>query len=207
MAFYGVQASGLLGGSFAWSNNAIVSSTLSEAAVASAFDTAYRLIFTNASLAPYIPTTVNITSTSASTMSNFFKQTTKTTHTSTTAGTGTFAAVGYRHCEIITFRTAFATKWGRGRWYFPPLGTNALAAGGFTMLAAAQTALAGAITAYFTSVGSSYTHVILHRQQIDSGLRAAYSTDIVVNADVPSTFATQRRRGDKIVPSRDTITV
>lgn len=207
MAFYGVQASGLMGGSFAWSNNAIVSSTLSESAVAAAFNTAYRLIFTNATLAPYIPTTVEITATSASTMSSFFKQTTKTTTVATTAGTGTSAAVGYRNCEIITFRTAFATKWGRGRWYFPPLGTNALAAGGFSILAAAQTALAGAMTAYFTSVGSSYTHVILHRQQIDSGLRAAYSTDTVVAADVPSVFATQRRRADKIVPTRDSITV
>lgn len=207
MAFYGVQASGLLGGSFAWSNNAIVSSSLSEAAVAAAFDTAYRAIFTTGSLAPYIPTTVEITQTSASTMSNFFKQTTKTTTVATTAGTGTDAAIGYRTCEIITFRTAFATKWGRGRWYFPPLGYNALASGGFSILAAAQTALAAGMTAYFTSVGSSYTHVILHRQQIDSGLRAAFSTDTVVHADVPSTFATQRRRADKIVPTRDSITV
>lgn len=175
--------------------------------MASAFDTAYRAIFTTSGLTTYIPTTVEITETSASTMSPGFTQTTKTTTTATTAGTGTDAALGYRVCEIITFRTAFATRWGRGRWYFPPLGYNALAADGYSLLAAAQTALAAGLTAYFTSVGSQYTHVILHRRQTQGGTRGSFSTDTVVKADVPSTFANQRRRGDKIVPTRDAITV
>jgi hypothetical protein len=207
MTFYGVQASGLLNGSFAWSNNAYVTSSLSESAVATAFDNAFRSIWTNATLAPYIPTTVTITGTSCSTMSPGFTQTTKTVHNAVTAGTGTSAAIGYHTCEIITFRTAFATRWGRGRWYLPPLGTNALAVSGFSILAAAQTALQGAMNAYFTSARTSYTHVILHRKQTLGGTRGSFSTDNVVQADVPSTFATQRRRADKLVPLRDSITV
>lgn len=207
MTFYSVQASGLLGATFAWSNNAIVTSTLSESAVASAFDTAYRLIFTNATLAPYIPTTVEITQTAASTMSPAFTQTTKTIHTSTTAGTGASAALPYHTCEIITWRTAFATRWGRGRWYFPPLGTNALAATGFSILAAAQTAMQTGFNAYWTSVGTQYQHVILHRKATIGDTRPGYSTDTVTGADIPSTFTQQRRRADKIVPSRLTVTV
>lgn len=207
MAFYLAQVAGLLNTSFPWSMNSVLESSGSEAAVAAAFNTAIRACFTNATLAPYIPTTVEITETSVSSASATFKQTTKTTTTGTTAGTGTDAALPFRTCEIITFRTAYATKYGRGRWYFPPLGFNALAASGFEILAAAQTGLQDGLNAYFTSVGSSYQHVILHRRATAGGARAAYSTDIVTAADIPNTFATQKRRADKIVPSRISITL
>lgn len=207
MTFYLAQASGLVGGTFGWSVNSVLSSSGSEAAVATAFDTSFRAIWTQASLAPYIPTTVTITSTSVSTASAQFKQTTKTVHSSITAGTSANPALPYHTCEIITFRSAFATKWGRSRWYLPPLATNALAAGGFSILAAAQTALVNGLNAYWTSVGSSYTHVILHRKATLHGDRAAFSTDPVVASDCPNTFAQQRRRADKIVPTRSTITV
>lgn len=207
MAFYLAQVAGLLNSAAPWSMNAVLSSSGSEAAVSTAFDTAIRACFTNATLKPYIPTTVEITETSVSTASATFKQTTKTTVTSTTAGTGTDAALPFGSCEIITWRTANATRWGRGRWYFPPLGFNALAASGFEILAAAQTAMQDGMNAYFTSVGSSYQHVILHKRATKGGTRAAFSTDIVTAADIPSTFAIQKRRGDKIVPSRISITL
>jgi hypothetical protein len=207
MAFYLAQASGTLNSSFPWSVNTVLSSTGSEGAVATAFDTAFRLIFTNGTLAPYIPTTVAVTETSVSTASATFKQTTKTTHTSTTPGTGTSAALPFHTCAVITFRTASATKWGRGRWYLPCLGTNALAASGFDMLTAAQTALSGAMTAYFTSVGTSYSHVILHRKATAGGARAAFTTDTVIAGDVSNAFAVQRRRADKLGVSRSTFTV
>jgi hypothetical protein len=207
MPYFQVSAQGLLNSVFPWSNNAIVESTESEAAVAAAFNTAYRAIFTNGTLAPYIPTTVEITETSASTMSPLFTQTTKTTTTATTAGTGTDGALGYRVSEIITFRTAQATRWGRGRWYFPSLGYNALAADGFSILAAAQTALQDGMNAYFTSVAGAYVHQILHRRTVVGAFREAYTTDAVTGCDIPNTFANQRRRGDKAVPSRVTVTV
>jgi hypothetical protein len=207
MTYYQVSAQGLLNSAFPWSNNAIVFSTASEAAVAAAFNTAYRAIFTNATLAPYIPTTVEVTETSASTMSPIFTQTTKTSTTATTAGTGTDGALGYRVSEVITFRTAQATRWGRGRWFFPSLGYNALAADGFTILAAAQTALQDGLNAYFTAVGSTYDHQILHRKATAGGLRAAYSLDSVVACDIPNTFANQRRRADKVVPARLSVTL
>lgn len=207
MAFYLAQVAGLLNSAAPWSMNAVLESSGSEAAVATAFNTAIRACFTNATLAPYIPTTVEITQTSVSTASATFKQTTKTTTVATTAGTGTDAALPFGTTEIITFRTASATRWGRGRWYFPPLGFNALAASGFEILAAAQTALQDGMNAYFTSVGSSYQHVILHKKATKGGTRGAFTTDVVTAADIPSTFAIQKRRGDKIVPSRISITV
>jgi hypothetical protein len=207
MAFYLAQVSGLLNSAFPWSMNSVLESSGSEAATSTAWNTAVRAIFTNATLAPYIPTTVEITETSVSTASPTFKQTTKTIVTATTAGTSSSPALPFRTCEIITWRTASATKWGRGRWYFPPLATNALAASGFEILAAAQTALQDGLNAYWTSVGTAYQHVILHKKAVAGGVRTAYSTDIVTAADIPNTFATQKRRADKVVPSRMTITL
>lgn len=207
MAFYLASVNGLLNAAAPWSMTAVLSSSGSEGATATAFDTAIRACFTNATLAPYIPTTVEITETSVSTASATFRQTTKTTITATTAGTGTDAALPFGACEIITWRTASATRWGRGRWYFPPLGFNALSASGFEILAAAQTALKDGMNAYWSSVGSSYQHVILHKRETKGATRLAYTTDVVVAADIPSAFAQQRRRGDKIVPSRMSITL
>ncbi|HEV2225137.1 MAG TPA: hypothetical protein VGR84_19245 [Candidatus Acidoferrales bacterium] len=207
MTFYLAQVSGTLNGSFPWSMNSVLVATASEAATSTSFDTAVRGIFTNATLAPYIPTTVNITQTSVSTASSIFKQTTKTRVSSTTAGTSTSIALPYHTCEIITFRSAYATKWGRGRWYFPPLATNALAANGYSLIAAAQTALQTALTAYFTASISNYQHVILHKHATAGGGRAAYTTDSVTACDIPSSFAVQRRRADKLTPSRLSVTV
>lgn len=207
MAFYLAQVSGLLNSSFPWSMNFDLSATNSEAAVATLFDTAIRGVFTDTSLAPFIPTTVEITQTSVSTASALFKQTTKTSHSAVTAGTSTSISLPYQICEIITWRTSFATKWGRGRAYFPPLAVNALAAGGFTILAAAQTAMQHAWNGYFTATVSTYAHVILHRKATAGGARAAGTTDTVATADIPSTFAVQTRRADKLVPSRLSVTV
>lgn len=207
MAYYLAQVSGLLNTSFPWSMNFVLSATESEASVAALFNTAIRGVFTDVDLAPYIPTTVEISETSVSTASATFKQTTKTSTAATTAGTSTSVSLPYQVCEIITWRTSFATKWGRGRSYFPCLATNAIAAGGFELVAAAQTAFQHAWNGYFTAVSATYQHVILHKKATAGGARAAYTTDVVAAADIPLTFAVQTRRADKLVPSRLSVTV
>lgn len=208
MAFYLAQAAGLLNGAFPWSVNAVLSSSGSEATVAAEFDTAFRGIWTNTAFKVYIPVLVTIEQTSVATASATFKQTTKTTTVATTAGDGgASVALPFHTCEIVTFRTAQATKWGRGRWYFPPLTATALGTDGFEILAAAQTAMEGALTAYFAAVGATYEHVIVHRKATAGGARAAYTTDPVVAADIPNIFAVQRRRADKLVATRLSVTV
>jgi hypothetical protein len=207
MAYYLAQVSGLLNSAFPWSMNAVLSAAASEATVSTAFDTAIRGVFTDVTFKTYIPTTVEITETSVSTASATFRQTTKTTVSGSTAGDSADIGLPYHTCEILTLRTSFATKWGRGRWFFPPLSVGALAADGFSILAAAQTAMQGAFDGYFTAVGSTYQHVILHKKATAGGGRAAYTTDTVAAADIPSTFAVQRRRADKLVPSRLSVTV
>lgn len=207
MPNYIATVQGTLNSAFPWSNRFFLVSSNTEAAVETAFDAAIRGIFTNAAFKVYIPPTVAITATSVSTASATWHQTTKTSITSTTAGASTSPSLPFSTSEIITWRTAQATHWGRGRSYFPPLATNALAATGFELLAAAQTAMQGAFNAYFTAVGASYQHVLMHRNGVAGGVRAAFSTDNVVAADIPITFAVQRRRADKLVPSRVSVTV
>lgn len=207
MAYYLAQVSGLLNSAFPWSMNYVLSATESESAISALFNTAIRGVFTDVDLAPYIPTTVEISATSVSTASATFKQTTKTTVSSVTAGTSASISLPYQTCEIITWRSSFATKWGRGRSYFPPLAVNALAAGGFSILLAAQTAMQHAWNGYFTATTGTYAHVLLHRKATAGGGRLADTTDTVATADIPSTFSVQTRRADKLVPSRLSVTV
>lgn len=207
MAFYLAQASGLLNGNFSWSINSVLSASAAEGTVATAWDVGIRGIWTNATFKAYIPALVTLTETSVSTASAVFKQTTKTVTGGSDAGTALGLALPYHTCEVVTFRTANATKWGRGRWYLPPLSVNALDADGFSILPAAQTAMQTALNAYFASVGSTYQHVILHRKATAGGVRAAFTTDVVTQCDVPSTFAVQKRRADKLVPTRLSVTV
>jgi hypothetical protein len=202
MAYYLAQVAGLLNSAFPWSGNFVLSATAAEAAVSAAFDPAIRGIFLDTTFKAYVPTTVSIETTSVSTASATFKQTTKTTVSSSTVGDASGIALPYHTCEIVTWRTSFSTKWGRGRWYFPPLSVDALAADGFSILTAAQTAFKNAVDGYFTAVGSTYQHVLLHKKPTAGDARLADTVDTVAGFDIPNTFAVQRRRADKLVPAR-----
>ena len=182
-------------------------STDSEATAETAWSNAIEALYTFSGLAPYLPSTTTMTETSTSTASATFKQTTKTLTTHDVAGTSSDPALPYRTCEIITFRTLYATRWGRGRWYFPGLAYNALAADGYSLLAAAQTALVDGMNAFFGALSGSLIPCIRHINAPKDGAIGAYSNTIITACDIPNTFATQRRRADKIVPTRVTVTV
>lgn len=207
MTFYLLQVAGTLAGSFPWSINAFGESSSSESTVANVWDGAFREVFTTTGLEAYIPTTVEITQTSASTASSTFKQTTKTVNSSTTAGTSTSPALPYHTCEIVTLRSALAKRSGRGRWYLPPLASNALAADGFSIIAAAQDDLESAFTTFFSTISPTITLGVKHLKTSADGTTTAYSMSQIVAADIPNTFAVQRRRADKLVPTRVSVSV
>jgi hypothetical protein len=207
MTFFICEATGLLGTSYPWSMRMITEGTASEAASETAWDDAIAAMFGYSTLLPYIPTTTILTGTSTSTASATFTQTTKTSTTHDSAGTSTSPSLPYHVCEILSLRTAYATRWGRGRVYFPPLATNAVASTGGTLLAAAITALADAWEAFFTGLGSTLSVQILHRRAPLSGAVAAYSTTPVNSAFVSNMFDTQRRRADKFVQTYTSVTV
>jgi len=203
MPNYLLTFGGLQNGAQPWSCRAVGVSSGNESATETAWDTAVQALWNTATLLPYIPALTTLTYTSTSTASSTFKQTTKTTITHSIAGTSASKAIGYRTCEVVTLRTAKATRYGRGRIYLPSLAINAVdTTTGYLILPAAMTALGTAVTNFFSSLGATITLQILHRKGSLDGTVSPLSMDPVISSDLPNLFCTQRRRGDKVVPTR-----
>lgn len=207
MAFFLHTIQGLQNTSFPWSMTMVSEGSESEATIQTTWHAAVVDMWSNTDLKAYIPADTTLTETSTSTASPTFKQTTKTITNVSIAGTSSDPALSYRTCEIITWRSVFATRWGRGRWFFPALATNALAADGYSILDTAQDALSAAVGAFWAGLGSVIQPQILHRKAPLDGAVTAYSTSVIASADIPDAFATQRRRADKRVPTRVSITL
>ena len=198
---------GTLSGGAPWSCNFKATSADSEASCATAWDAAVLAMWQFSTLHPYFPADTFLTYTSVSTASSMWKQTTKTTTGHNIAGTSADEALPPHVCEVVTLRTALATRFGRGRFYLPAMAENALAATGGIMLAAAQTALQDAMNALFSAISGVITLQIYHKLGGGSGARGPNTVDPVIASDVSDVFTTQRRRDDKRVPLRLTVTV
>jgi hypothetical protein len=107
--------------------------------------------------------------------------------------------------EVVTWRTAQATKWGRGRWYLPTIGSTALATAGFVLSATAVADIVAAVNAGLAIWVSSLNFQILHRKNTLSG-PAALTLTPIASGDVSNKLVIQRRRADKFVPTRSNLT-
>lgn len=204
MPNYLLHAGGTLGSVFSWSFRWYAISSSTEATVQSTWHAGVVAMFASSAFNALLPSSVELTETYTSTMNSAWKQTTKTLTTESTAGTAT-TSLPWHVCEVVTWRTAQATKYGRGRWYLPCLGTGALATGGGKLSATAVSDIVTAVNALLSTVTSTIQPVILHRKGTKSG-PGALTTDNIVGGDVPDGFDTQRRRGDKYVPARSSLT-
>jgi hypothetical protein len=119
-------------------------------------------------------------------------------------GTGA-AGLPYQVAEVVTWRTASATKWGRGRWYLPPLTAAALATGGFVLSASTVTEIVDAVNAAIAAWVGTLNLQILHRKNTISGPLADTLTPIT-GGDVSDKCVIQKRRADKLVPTRSELT-
>ena len=198
------QAGGVLSGGFPWSINMVSTSSGSESAAETVWSNGVVAMWSHASLNALIPANTSLTFTSTSTANALFKQTTKTTTTHALVGTGV-QAMPYQVSEVITWRTAQATKWGRGRWYFPGLAVTALATDGYLLAAAGVTALVDGVNAGLTVWVASLNFQICHRKDTLSGPLADTLTPISAG-DISNKLAIQRRRADKLVPTRVALT-
>jgi hypothetical protein len=142
----------------------------------------------------------SLTYTSTSTATATFTQTTKTQTTHALPGA---AVVGmpFQVAEVVTWRSAQATKWGRGRWYLPTMGTNALAASGFVLLASAQATIVTAMAAARSAWAGTLNFQILHRHNTLAG-PVAFTLTPITGGDVSNKLVIQRRRADKFTPTR-----
>lgn len=198
------QAGGILSGGFPWSVNMVSTSSATESAAETTWASGFVALWNSASLNALIPAGTSLTFTSTSTANALFKQTTKTTTTHALAGTAV-QALPYQIGEVVTWRTAQATKWGRGRWYFPALGTGALATAGYVLSTAAVTALKDGVNAGLAVWVGSLNFQVLHRKATLSGPLADTLTPMS-GGDVSNKLVIQRRRADKFVPTRVALT-
>lgn len=204
MTYFLCQASGLMGGSFAWSFRSYMESTATEGTVETTWNGAISAMFNTVAFQDLVASDVTLTQTYSSTMSASWRQTTKTTTDLSIAGTAT-QSMPYHVSETVTWRTDLATRYGRGRWYLPPMAVGALATDGFYLSAAAVTALTDAVNVAISNWTGTLTPQILHRNGAKGGV-TALSVDPVVSGDVPDGLNTQRRRADKRVPARTALT-
>jgi hypothetical protein len=194
VADYLLTAGGNIG-AFPWSFGMKATSTGTEAAVSTAWSNGIAAMFGSAGFNSMLSTQTELTFTSASTASAAWKQTTKTEVTHAVSGTGV-GALPYQISAIVTWRTALATKYGRGRWYLPAMAPVSLAAGGFVFAPAATADIVTAVNAALAIFVGVFNPVVLHRKGTLSG-PGPLTTDNIIGGDVSNKPAVQRRRGDK----------
>ena len=99
---------------------------------------------------------------------------------------------------VVSLRTALFNKSGRGRFYLPVFGSDVLAAG--RLPATAKTQVATAAQKMIQSLnGAGYTVVVYHR--------STRTHDNVTQVNVGDVYDTQRRRRNKLIEARTTLSV
>lgn len=198
MTIFLLTATGQLNNAFPWSFRSYGLSSQAEAAAAATFDGAIKSMWNSAGLNALIPANNKLLTTITATLDSNFHQVSETTLTDNLVGTAV-QALPFECSHVVTWRTAGASKGSHGRWYFPCLGTNALATAGYTLSAATQTSMQTAVNAFLTGIRGNITLVLRHRKL---GL-----TENVTKGDIPDVINVQRRRADKRIPVRVALTV
>lgn len=202
MPNYLLTAGGVVAGSQPWSIRAYAVSASAENVVATTWNSAFSAYWNATGVLSGMPSTTSWTFSSASTMTANFKQATKTTNVVAVPGTSASVGLPDQVAFIATLRTSLASKAGHGRWYLPAPAVSGLAATGNLYIAAWMTAAAAGLTALGTALGSGVTLQVLHRNATKSGLAALSLTPCIPACDCSNKPGIQRRRGDKIVPTR-----
>lgn len=197
MANYICQANFLLNDAFPASVGMKFVSADSEATVESTWHGSVKDAWNSASFLAFMPADTHFVSTSSSTATGTWHQSTITKTNEDIAGGGG-ASLPYHDCQIITWRTAFANKHGHGRWYWPAPTTASIASGGYVFSAAYITAAETAFNLMLAAWSGALTPVLLDRP--------ALTTANIIAADIPDGIAVQRRRADKRVEARTSLT-
>lgn len=197
-------AGGTLEGGFPWSIGMVSTSSDSESAAQGVWNSGIVAMFQTTAFQALMPTGTIVTYTQTSTANALFKQTTKTTNVLSIAGTAT-QGLPFQAAEIVTWRSTQATKWGRGRWYLPTIGSAALLSTGFVLSGTAVNDIVAAVNAGLAIWVSALNFQILHRRNTLSGPTANTLTPIA-SGDVSNKLVIQRRRADKYTPTRTALT-
>lgn len=121
------------------------------------------------------------------------KQLQKLADARTEAGTSAAACLPFQCTPVVSLRTAFATRAGRGRFYAPSPAVDQQAGGRLTT--AAQDTLADAAHAMLTSLITANAQPVLVSQ-------VGLNRTVISSLDVGDVIDTQRRRRNKLIESR-----
>jgi len=174
------------------------------AGAAAAWSTALGLLWNGVatptdSIKQLIPTTSGVDSSSATEIDPLTgKNLGQVVNTQTLVGTDATGPVPPQCAVVVSLRTNLFNKAGRGRFYLPALATDKVSAG--RILTAARDSIAVASQKMVQSLnGAGYTVVVYHR--------SAKTHDNVTQVSVGDVFDTQRRRRDKLIEVRNTLSV
>ena len=121
------------------------------------------------------------------------KQLTRVETPSSLAGTAATESLPFQCAAAVSWRTALATRAGRGRFYAPSLAVAFVADG--RMTSAAQTALLTGAQGMATALSGAGLSLVLYS-------RTTHATQVITSVDVGDVIDTQRRRRNKLVESR-----
>lgn len=176
----------------------------SVAGAAAALHTAIGLLWNGVappadSIKQLVPTTSGIDLTSATEIDPLTGKNMGQVQTSETlVGTDATGPLPPQCSIVVSLRTALFNKSGRGRFYLPVFGSDVLAAG--RLPATAKTQVATAAQKMIQSLnGAGYQVVVYHR--------ASKTHDAVTQVNVGDVYDTQRRRRNKLVEARTTLSV
>lgn len=200
MAFFLHNAKGIFGDGGFWSFNIQTSGSISEAAAEAAWGAAVVNFFSDTNVKTYYQPGLELTGTSSSTASATFHQTSITRTSHSTVGTGTAKQLPTYVGLVVSYYTAQATKYGRGRSFLPAPNYNVLATADTGELDATVAGhIASALTTAFTSLTTAGLTQILYTRKATRGGVAAYTTTQVTNRHLQGKLHVQKRRSDKII--------
>jgi len=202
MPNYLLVAGGTIAGIQPWTIRAYAISGSAESVVQTSWNTAVQAYWNTAGVKSGMPTSTVLTFTYTSTLTANFKQQTKTSNTLSIAGTSVGVACPDQLCTVATLRTALASKAGHGRWYLPAPDTTGLGTTTGLWTAAWMTAVTTGLTALGTALGGGITLQIFHARATKSGIAAGTFTPVIPACDASNKPGVQRRRGDKVTPTR-----
>lgn len=109
-------------------------------------------------------------------------------------GTSASEMLPYQCATVVSLRTVFATRSGRGRFYLPPLAVASIIGGRLTP--ANTSAIADAAETMMTTLQSAGLTPVVYS-------RVAKAAVTIVSVDVGDVIDTQRRRRNKLVEARE----
>ena len=176
-----------------WSFGVHTNGSLAIAAAQTAWQTAVTAFFSTAYAATLSTTTEASEASTAELIQATGKQSAKLADPVNFAGTSAAETLPFQLAPVVSFRTALATRAGRGRIYAPSLAVDQIAGG--RMTTAAQGTLADSAAAMLTSLAGAGLAPVLYS-------RTTRELQNILRIDVGDVIDTQRRRRNKLIETR-----